>query len=214
MREKRIAAEMVDHQKQDMPIKEGEDINILAERIINANASERKTLCNWLDEDWDIFGTLGGTLTENNAFKLIKRSRYQREITAILPHMLQFSNSHTISERVFSSLCRYPNKSRRNSLLVSIAHCTISFYQMQEICRRKICAEAFAALFDMYVANNIFTVDDLRKLVADNKWCVRSVNFHAVLEDGIVSGEKKTFVEMLEKQYSQRIAQNYGGSNG
>lgn len=203
MREKRIAAEMIDHAQQDMPIKEGENINILAERIINANAFERKTLCNWLDEDWDIFDTFSGTLTEGNAFKLIKRSRYQREITLILPHMLRFSDSHTISERVFSSLYRYPNKSRRNSLLVSIAHCPISFYQLQEICKQKICVEAFAALFDMYVANDVFTVDDLKKLVADNKWCVRSVNYHAVLEDGIVSGEKKAFVERLEKQYSR-----------
>lgn len=204
MREKRIAAEIVDHAQKNMPIKEGENINILAERIINANVSERKTLCNWLNEDWDIFDAFSGTLTEGNAFELIKRSRYQREITVILPHMLQFSDSRTISERVFSSLCRYLNKRCRNSSLVSIAHCPISFYQMQEICRRKICAEAFAALFDMYVANNIFTVDDLRKLVADNKWCVRSVNFHAVLEDGIVSGEKKTFVEMLEAKFPNR----------
>lgn len=201
MREKRIAAEMVDHAQKDMPIKEGENINSLAERIINANASERKILCNWLDEDWDIFDTLSGTLTEGNAFKLIKRSRYQSEITLILPHMLKFSDSHTISERVFSSLCRYPNKRCRNSLLISIAHCPISFYQLQEICRRKICVEAFAALLDMYAANDIFTVDDLKKLVADNKWCVRSVNYHAVLEDGIISGEKKAFVEMLEKRY-------------
>ena len=203
MREKRIAAEMADHAQQDMPIKESEDINIVAERIINANTSERKTLCNWLDEDWDVFDAFSGTLTEGNAFKLIKRSRYQREITLILPHMLKFSDSHTISERVFSSLCRYPNKRRRNSLLISIAHCPISFYQLQEICRRKICVEAFAALFDMYAANDFFTVNDLRKLVADNKRCVRSVNFYAVLEDGIVSGEKKAFVEMLEKQYSR-----------
>lgn len=203
MREKRIAVEMVDHSQQDMPIKEGENVNILAERIINANTLARKKLCNWLNEDWDIFDAFSGTLTEGNAFELIKRSRYQREITVILPHMLQFSDSRTISERVFSSLCRYPNKRCRNSSLVSIAHCPISFYQLQEICKRKICVEAFAALFDMYAANDIFTVDDLKRLVADNKWCIKSVNFHAVLEDGIVSGEKKALVEMLEERYSR-----------
>ncbi len=177
-----------------------ENINSLVKKIISYSSTDRKALCIQLFSDWDLFETFSGTLTEANALDLIKRSLYQHEVAVILPNILQFSDSHTISERVFSTLCRYPNRKLRKSLLISIAHCKISFYQLHEICRRKICVEAFASLLDMYVALDVFTIDDLKKLISDNQWCVRAINFRLILDNGISTSGKRLFIEtLLEK---------------
>lgn len=127
-------------------------------------------------------------------------SKHQREIAMILPRMLEFSDSRTISERVFSALCRYPGKKRRNSLLTSISHCRISFYQLQEICKQKICVEAFAALLDMYISYDIFSLDDLKKLCSENETFVCTINFRSLINEGITSLEKKEFAEAMEKK--------------
>ncbi len=52
-------------------------------------------------------------------------------------------------------------------------------------------------MLDMYVALDVFTIDDLKKLISDNQWCVRAINFRLILDNGISTSEKRLFIETL-----------------
>ena len=173
------------------------DINILVEEILFSPYAYSKKLCKTIIDDYDYFDNVGGVLKEENVKTLIQRSKKRKEISKILPKILYFSDEHTISDAIFTMLCSYPKKRYRNSLLTSIAHCKISFYQLHEICKRRICLEAFASLLDVYVENECFTVLDLQKLIEDNAEYLSAIDLKQVLKDYTSTGPKRNFLERL-----------------
>lgn len=172
------------------------EINQIVSELL-AETTEYHPLCDAISRDYDYFESVYGTLTQENAILLIQQSLLQKNLFSILSCALYFSDSQTISNAVFKSICSYPGAKKQKTLLKSIAHCPISFYQLQEICKRKICVEAFASLVVLYVQNPCFTVWDLQKLVGENMDFLVAIDWKGVLRDCAIDNHKREYIKTI-----------------
>lgn len=152
-----------------------------------------------LIDDYDYFDDVHGYLSEENALALITESYERSELGQLLPQMFYFSNISTISETVFAAIMSYSVKEIQQDILIALSHCRISFYQLDIICRKKICIEAFAALLDIYLNESCFSTVDLSKLLCENTEFI-----HGIAWDMVLANEKleRNKIEIIQEYVS------------
>ena len=138
-----------------------------------------------------------GYLNSNNLLLLLEKSLTNRKIRSLLPFLLFYCNDKSVTVKAFELIKSYKFRKCRKTLLVSLAHCKLSVYQLMYICELKICVEAFAQLLDIYLLEDCFTVYDLHKLLIDNHKYVKCIDFSNLFSSEImekVDSFKKDFL--------------------
>lgn len=171
------------------------EINELARFILSC--FNMRTSLGGLLADLDYFDDVYGFLSEENAVSLIRQSKWNHCVASLLPQLFQFSNEYTISDAVFEMLKAYPHKKIQKSIFISLAHCSISLYQLQYISQQKVCVEAFAALLDIYLEEKCFSCIDLKKLLADNAAFVPGIDWENILRNGKLDDAKREVVKAI-----------------
>ena len=143
----------------------------------------------WNEEFW---GNIDGVPQSLYLVKILLFGKKHRSINCLLPKIFEFCDKNAIDDRVFNAIKHYPSRKIRNSIFISIAHCSLSFYQYNYINSLKICIEAFAALLDIYIYNACFSAYDLEKLLNDNIDFIAGIEFSKILSDCNVPVEKRS----------------------
>ena len=151
------------------------EVNELVEKLSDPNYF--KYILNKLDEDPDYldysyikeYRKLDGELTADSARFIIDKLCTNKGWQIIVGCLLFYSTSNTITEEIFSKIMHL-RPSLRHICLESLAHCKLSVYQMEAICKMKRYEESFMQLLDIYLHNDCFTSVDLQVLLSNNTW--------------------------------------------
>lgn len=177
------------------------DINQVARYLLRLPSREINRRCRNIIENYDYFDEVQGTLNSEHAKQLICKSYRYKMLAHILPSLLYFSDEHTITDEVFWMICHYIRKDVRRSMLVALAHCPISIYQLQSICEKNVCFEAFATLLYIYATNKCFTATDLKVLICENSRYLKAIDIESLLKEKMIDQEKRTTLVYAEQHY-------------
>lgn len=148
------------------------NINCLVEKM-SLNSNFLNDIVNDLIENPDLldysnikeYNKYSGVLKAEVLEKFLKKMNRKKKI--ILPKIISFSDKTTITDENFKTLLKL-NKKLRNTVLISLAHCDISIYQLLFINNLGICVEAFCKLLFVYSYENCFSSEDLKKMINDS----------------------------------------------
>ena len=161
-------------------------------------------VCNTLFDDGDNddwFVRSGQEVTKEMLLMLIEKSHSLHGVAGFLGRLLVHVNGEAVTDDVFLKIVGHPSRSTRRSLMVSLAHSRIAIYQLEYICSKIICPEAFCQLIDIMSTDNNFTVIDLKRLLdRSRKMAKEAVPIERYLEDERISMEKK---DMLERWWKE-----------
>lgn len=104
---------------------------------------------------------------EKLLIRLINESGRRRALAQFLSDIIIYFNKIDITNKVFDRLINYKG-SFRKSILIGLAHCDLSFYQLCELNKLNIDGNPFCRLLKIYVTNDIFSQYDLKKFIDDN----------------------------------------------
>lgn len=109
------------------------------------------------------------TLDPKVLLKLLNSySKDNKKIKEIIPYILYYADEKSITDEIFNEILHF-DRNYRNTLLIVLAHCKISFYQLEYINKLQICDEAFCQLLYIYSTNEIFTAEDLKVFLQKTK---------------------------------------------
>ena len=117
--------------------------------------------------DIDEFCNFSGKIKNDKLMKLLYASKKNKNVLKLLTKLLYYSDANTINDEAFNFIVKFPKKIRR-TFLIALAHCKISFYQLDYINNLNICKEAFLQLLDIYCENLCFTALDLKNFLIKN----------------------------------------------
>lgn len=167
-----------------------QNINEVIYNFLN-DSNYQHMVINEFEKDYDFFEhsiveeycKYSGTLDSKLVLELL--DSYNKKIKKIIPSILYYSDEQTITNEVFNKILSF-NKKYRKELLFVLAHCKISFYQLEYINKLQICDEAFCQLLYIYCTNVSFTAEDLKIFLKSNlKLNMSTLKMHIklVLED-------------------------------
>lgn len=170
-------------------------ISRLADHIIRLPCRERRRFCNgitneMLDADNVQFE---GAISEEALIRLIRYGYTSAGVRGILSFALLSVTAEEITDAVFQKLLHFPWRKMRETFLMAIAHCPVSVYQLEAICRLQICTESYAQLIWHAAANDCFTLVDVQKIVAENRKFLSVVDYAGLAQNPRVSEEKRQF---------------------
>lgn len=171
------------------------NINYISEKFLNLD----RGLFRSIYKDIDFFENVDGVLTEELAYNLLIAARENKVIEKQLHSIFLFSDKQTISDRVFNLITKMTNSGTQKSVLVALAHCDISFYQMYYIAQQKICFEAFAWILQSYLLYSCFSDLDVEQLILQNVDYLKCIDWDAYLESSKYPPSKKRIIERYAK---------------
>lgn len=173
--------------------------SITLKEIMKMSDTEMNAVCDALfndDDNDDWFEQAGRESSRDTLLALIEKSYSLCGVVGFLGNLLCYVNSKAVADDVFQKIIKYPSRSTRRSLMISLAHSRISIYQLQYICSKQICTEAFCQLADIINTDSNFTIIDLEHLLNNSKKMVReAVPIEKYLADDRVSSEKKSMLK-------------------
>ncbi len=108
-----------------------------------------------------------GTVSPGLLHRVIIRARRCRLWREILTDLLLYADQTSLTDENFALLLHFCPK-YRNRYLFSLAHCDLSFAQMQTVHRYAGEYESFAWLFDYLCRYDQFTASDVEKLIGQS----------------------------------------------
>lgn len=174
------------------------DVNDITEQFLHLRPKERRARFIAIYEDSAFFDDLYGTISAPNIVKLLKMSVWDKYIRYYLTRILEFSDERTITDEVFEKVKRYPWRKASKSFLISIAHCSVSVYQLHYICKKKCCVESFASLLQIYLNNECYSIYDVKCLLVENMCYWKAINWDALFALDIPQRKKEVVKGLFE----------------
>lgn len=165
------------------------NINCYLKKIMNSNEIVKCL------SFYDVDGILQSDILED----FICYSIHHSYIRKFLPNVFNFCDCSSVTPEVFDKIKRFPNKKIRKNILIVLAHCRLSFYQLSYICNQNICFEAFAQLLDIYLINECFSAYDLKILLEKNKKYLKAIDFTLLFRDVSMTDEKRELCKYYQK---------------
>ena len=171
------------------------DISKFVERIVKLPQIKMAQTCKEINRTVDYFEDrqFVGVVSTESLRLLIRRSYTSRSVAGFLASILYFVDSDVLTDDVFQTLLHYPQKKLRRTFLVAISHCPISLYQLEAICKQRICSEAYAQLLWCAATNDCFTLLDVQRIVTENRQFRECVDYSRLVQDPTVSKSKQQF---------------------
>lgn len=133
--------------------------NDLIEYVLN-NPKDSAPYTKWLLDGCEEFAiTYDGVIDESLLLKLIKKSIFNIDAMKFLNALVFYLEPAEITPTVFQSLLK-TRISYRRSVLIGLAHCQLSVFQLDILNQVKI-DDALVKLLKIYILNNDFTEYDL-----------------------------------------------------
>lgn len=133
--------------------------NDLVEYVLN-NPKCGEPYTKWLLDGCEDFATkYDGVIDESLLLKLIKKSKYNIDAMRFLNALVLYLEPAEITPTVFQSLLK-TRMSYRKSVLIGLAHCQLSVFQL-DILNQVNIDDALVKLLRVYILNNDFTEYDL-----------------------------------------------------
>lgn len=173
--------------------------SITLKEIMKMRDAEMNVVCDALfnddyNDDW--FEQAGQESSRETLLALIEKSYSLCGVVGFLGNLLCYVNSKAVTDDVFQKIIKYPSRSTRRSLMISLAHSQIAIYQLEYICSRQICTEAFCQLATIINTDSNFTITDLEHLLNNSKKMVKeAVPIEEYLMDDRISNEKKSMLK-------------------
>ena len=139
-----------------------ENINALILSIIDFPNQHQMIIENAEDDIQCFRNTYDGVIEDNVFMKLISQSQNNYCIERFLSALIISVTPMEITDTVFSALLEY-NGEYRMSILIGLAHCPLSFFQLVKLNKLKI-EEALFQLIKIYMCNDCFTKYDLLEI--------------------------------------------------
>lgn len=168
------------------------NVNYVAQKVLNLE----KDVMREIKQDVDFFENVDGELREELACNLLIAAQKNRTIEKYLQSFFWFSNKQTISDRVFQLITEISRSGVQRSIFIALAHCEISFYQMEYIARQKVCFEAFAWMLRNYLLYQCFSVLDVERLMSENLDFLKCIDWEAYLTSNKCPPSKKRIIEL------------------
>lgn len=171
------------------------NISEFVDNIVRLPWMERIQACHKLNARVVFFEDhrMTGIVSTTSLLALIRYSYISPSIAGFLARVLYYVNSDVLTDEVFQKLIHFPRRKLRRTFLVAIAHCPISVYQLQYICKLRICSESYAQLLYYAATNSCFTVVDVRRIVTENRQFFGCVDYLKLAENGNISEDKRLY---------------------
>ena len=105
------------------------NINKLAGKLMRNRETRQALYAQLQQSQEDVFAQYAdGTLDEPVLFQYLKRAQKHKELMALLPEILRFSDERTLSARVIRRVQALPANIRRNCVF-AWAHCPLTVFQ-------------------------------------------------------------------------------------
>ncbi|CAM1379643.1 hypothetical protein FF3_01123 [Fretibacterium fastidiosum] len=173
--------------------------SITLKEIMKMSDAEMNVVCDALfnddyNDEW--FEQAGRESSRETLLTLIEKSYSLCGVVGFLDTLLHYVNSKAVTDDVFQKIIKYPSRSTRRSLMISLAHSQIAIYQLEYICSKQICTEAFCQLANIINTDSNFTITDLEHLLNNSKKMVKEVvPIEEYLMDDRISNEKKSMLK-------------------
>lgn len=173
--------------------------SITLKEIMKLSDAEMNVVCDALfnddyNDEW--FEQAGRESNRETLLALIEKSYSLCGVVGFLGNLLCYVNSKAVTDDVFQKIIKYPSRRTRQSLMISLAHSQIAIYQLEYICSKQICTEAFCQLANIINTDSNFTIIDLEHLLNNSKKMVKEVvPIEEYLVDDRVSNEKKSMLK-------------------
>ena len=173
--------------------------SITLKEIMKLSDAEMNVVCDALfnddyNDEW--FEQAGRESNRETLLALIEKSYSLCGVVGFLGNLLCYVNSKAVTDDVFQKIIKYPSRRTRQSLMISLAHSHIAIYQLEYICSKQICTEAFCQLANIINTDSNFTIIDLEHLLNNSKKMVKEVvPIEEYLVDDRVSNEKKSMLK-------------------
>ena len=105
--------------------------SITLKEIMKMSDAEMNAVCDALfnddyNDDW--FKQAGQESSRETLLALIKKSYSLCGVVGFLGNLLCYVNSKAVTDDVFQKIIKYPSRSTRRSLMISLAHSQIAIY--------------------------------------------------------------------------------------
>ena len=173
--------------------------SITLKEIMKMSDAEMNVVCDALfnddyNDEW--FEQAGRESNRETLLALIEKSYSLCGVVGFLGNLLCYVSSKAVTDDVFQKIIKYPSRSTRRSLMISLAHSQIAIYQLEYICSKQICTEAFCQLANIINTDSNFTITDLEHLLNNSgKMVKEAVPIEEYLADDRVSNEKKRMLK-------------------
>lgn len=181
------------------------DINELVSTLIISSKKEQNDIILKILVNSDCIDYTYGILSRELLLGLLCKRRKNKNIDKILPSILYRVNVDTIDNIIFEMIINLPHKIRDNCL-ISLAHCSLSMYQLLYIDSLNICTEAFAQLLNCIITNDLFSCYDLKKLFDYRKSCPRKLVNRKIIVQSILDDEELIISEAKLKILKEYVA--------
>ena len=105
-----------------------------------------------------------GTISEDSLINLIERSKTKLCYQCFLSDLVICLKEEEVTPEVFDKLISYRGKYRK-SILIGLAHCDLSVYQLLELTKLKIDIESLLKLILRFLKSDAFSSYDLEMLL-------------------------------------------------
>lgn len=142
------------------------DINDYVVKLLNNRIFRKNEIRKFVANDYtieDIDGIIGADLL----YEVISKAKRNKELRMLLPEILGYIKSESMSDKNFIALLSF-SKKYRETYLSCIGHTELSFYQMQKLNEYPLGLEAFSWLFDKICKYDIFTNFDMLHILSCN----------------------------------------------
>lgn len=158
------------------------------------------------DDFWEMYNnsddyqSIYDNISTEQLLNFIDMSNTQKALSIFVCFLLEHVDKKIITEEVFQALIKYPSRKSRRSFFVSLSHNSISFYQLEYICEKKISTEAFAQMVKIMVYDNTFSEIDLERAIKHNKEWVDAIPWSQYFADSSISSAKcEVMSKMIQK---------------
>ena len=170
-----------------------ENINHFIERAIGDSSICIKYSNLMEDDESFIHSNFCDKIEESVLLRLIEKSKDNLNLQRFLSALSICFYRDEITLKVFSALSRYKGKYRK-SILIGLAHCDLSYYQLVVLNKKKI-DEALIKLINLFFKYDCFSEHDLQAIFIP--WHGKIPKY--ILEGFSEDNQQKTLSSVMEK---------------
>ena len=143
------------------------NINHFIENVINDQSISQKYADILFDDEAYLHKKFSGNIEESILLRLIKQSEDRVDLQIFLSALSQCLCREEVTVAVFDSLLHYKSRYRK-SILIGLAHCHLSYYQLLALNKAGI-DEALFQLVDLFFKHSCFSEYDLKMIFLSRK---------------------------------------------
>lgn len=168
------------------------DINELALTIQQSRSARQAVYAQYRHASDDFFPLhYHGTLEESVLIAYLKCAQKHRKLMTLLPEILRFSGTGTISARVIRKIQALPANVRRNCVF-ALAHCELTVFQSCVLFSISPEMELFCFILDEMLRRDAYSLADVQLLVGFAKGISKRVIRDAAAQmDGSAEDSEK-----------------------